>query len=173
MTMALLGLFTGCKTSNGSGNDDKTTVQPPRPMPQGQLIEVSYHYQGMAREMIEQPRLSRMNGKPMLEFDFYGEKKQFEVSDTLFDAARTIIEEERMYEYSTSYSLQMNNERILDGYSWSFDATFLNPDSTRERLSSHGRNAEPDGNGLSRMRQLLHNTAQPFAQEEMKKLSGE
>ena len=170
MTMTLLGLFSGCKTTGGNA---KTPRQPAPTMPQGELVEVDYHYQGMAMEMIGSPRLQRQtDGRALLSFELYGQERQFEVSDTLLAAARAIIEEERMYEYGVSYDLVMDGAMILDGYSWSFGATFLAADSTQVRLSSHGSNAEPDGDGLNRLRRLLTDAAMPFARQEMEQEQG-
>ena len=59
-----------------------------------------------------------------------------------------------MYEYASSYSLQMD-DRILDGYSWSFDADFEGD----EHISSGGRHVSPQGDGLYKISTLLSNAA--------------
>ena len=156
-----MGLLTGCKAHQpAAGSTDipaataaKPTAEPA--MPAGRLNEVAYSYQGMQMNTIDQPRLKRTgDGKAMLTFSFYHDECSCEVSDTLLDKARDIIEAEKMYQYDASYSL-MADERILDGYSWSFSAVF----EGGARLSSHGRNASPKGSGLHRMEQLLLNAA--------------
>ena len=132
-------------------------------MPAGRLNEVSYSYQGMRMEVIGNPSLKRAEGgKATLSFKFFSDERSYEVSDTLLDKARDIIEEEKMYNYDSSYSLSFS-ERILDGYSWSFDAIF----EGGERLSSHGRHVEPEGNGLNRIDSLLRAAAMPFVKEEL------
>lgn len=131
-------------------------------MPEGRLNEVSYRYQGMRMEMVNSPSLKRFaDGKALLKFRFYTDERSCEVSDTLLDRAREIIEAEEMYEYEPSYSPKFEG-RILDGESWNFDATF----EGGERLSSHGSNAWPKGNGLHRINQLLQDAAKPFLDEE-------
>ena len=124
-------------------------------MPVGRLDEVAYSYQGMQMNVIDQPRLKRTSdGKAVLTFSFYHDERSYEVPDTLLDTARDIIEAEKMYEYGVSYSTVFDG-RILDGYSWSFDAVF----EGGERLSSHGRNARPEGSGLHRIERLLNDAA--------------
>jgi len=83
----------------------------------------------------------------------------YEVSDTLFDAARRIIEEERMFEYDSYYSPETDG-RILDGYSWSFDARFEGD----RHISSNGSHASPKGDGLSKISRLFSNAAQQLVE---------
>lgn len=158
--MVFSGLLAGCcthkapatsdgnQTENGSKNMKKT-------MPQGRLLSVSYNYQGMMMEAIRNKELTRKDGAPIIKFEFIGEERQFAVSDTLFDVARAIIEEEKMYNYGEHYSLGKMGYEILDGYSWSFDATFEGDVG----ISSGGSNSQPGGDGLNRINTLLFDTA--------------
>ena len=151
----LASIFSGCKTSKEAGSEGQEPKQPvvERTMPQGKLMGVIYRYGGMMMEMVSDFNLSRKEGPARLTFSFYNQEVSYEVSDTLFDAARRIIEEEKMYEYAPEYSLQMDH-MILDGYHWSFTATFED-----ERLHSSGSHVSPDGNGLSRLSNLLREAA--------------
>ena len=119
MMMVTTGSFVGCKTGQqaDSGNAlvNKATLgedngskdkEPERTMPQGRLLEVSYNYQGMAMEVVEEPRLTRRDGQPMLYFKQWNGEKSCLVDDSLFDAARNIIEQERMYAYSQSSQIE-------------------------------------------------------------------
>ena len=158
-------LLCGCKSqqqpTEGQGNGNQTETTMKKEMPQGRLLSVSYNYQGMRRELFRNMELTRKDGKSVIRFEGpYGER-EYEVSDSLFDQARTIIEEEKMYEYGTHYSVMMEY-RILDGYSWDFSATF----EGNEHIVSSGHNASPDGNGLSRIHRLLYDTCNQYFVEE-------
>jgi hypothetical protein len=158
-------MLLGCKTSSGiTDAPSEPEAQPSSSvqMPAGRLNEVSYSYQGMMMNVVGQPTLKRTEGgKALLSFHYYSEERSYEVSDTLLDKAREIIEEEKMYEYAPSYSLNLT-ERILDGYSWSFDAVF----EGGKRLSSHGRHVSPNGDGLNRIERLLETAARECLPEE-------
>lgn len=157
-TLALAGLFTGCKTKAVPATDDSTQPKEEetmkKSMPEGQLTYVSYSYQGMAMEIVRDMELSLVDGKAQLSFEFWQDKRTYVVDDSLLTAARRIIEEEEMYNYATGYSPHFEG-RILDGYSWSFDSKF----EGGERIWSRGRNAEPSGNGLQRIYKLLRDAA--------------
>ena len=158
IAMTLIGSLYGCKTphSTGSENNATATTEQTPAMPEGQLTEVAYRFQGMHMEPVAEPVLYLKDGQAMLKFNHFGQEYDCEVSDTLFSAARTIIDEERIYAYAPHYSLDPAFEsRMLDGYSWSFSATFLRPDGTKERIHSGGRHVSPDGNGLNRISKLL------------------
>ena len=158
LALTLAVLLAGCKTNAVPATDNSTQPKVEetmkKSMPEGQLTYVTYSFQGMAMEMVRNMELQRVDGKAQLSFDFWQDKRQYAVDDSLLTAARKIIEEEEMYNYDTSYSPNFDG-RILDGYSWSFDAKF----EGGERISSHGRNAEPSGNGLQRMYKLLRDAA--------------
>ena len=80
------------------------------------------------------------------------------MSDTLLDAARRIISEEKMYEYAKAYINPMADQ-ILDGYNWSFLAIF----DGKEHISSHGRQASAPGNGIRLLGEMLSNAAEQVA----------
>ena len=152
----LASVFSGCKTSKASATSDQEPTKPVvvRTMPQGKLLEVQNRYGGMMMEMVSNFKLSRKKEPAHLDFHFYNRELSFEVSDTLFDAARRIIEEEKMYEYGESYTLEMDGMEILDGYHWGFSATFED-----DRIESSGSHVMPDGNGLNRLSALLREAA--------------
>ena len=161
MTAIVMGcLLAGCKSNQPAmTNNTDTTEQKPqekmeKKMPEGKLTYVTYSYQGMAMEMVRDMELSLVDGKAQLSFEFWQDKRQYAVDDSLLTAALKIIEEEAMYNYATSYSPNFDG-MILDGYSWSFEATF----EGGERIWSHGKNAEPRGDGLQRIYKLLREAA--------------
>jgi hypothetical protein len=78
----------------------------------------------------------------------YGPLYEKRIGKEEMDKFRQIIEEEKMYKYKDSYTPMM---RVLDGWRWHFEANFT--DGTR--LSSHGENASPRGEGLERIRTLM------------------
>ena len=151
----LASVLSGCKSSKVAGNDSQEPTQPvvERTMPQGRLIGVEYRYGGMMMEMVSNFNLSRREEPARLSFYFYNQEVSYEVSDTLFDAARRIIEEEKMYAYAPDYSLELN-EMILDGFHWSFTAAFED-----ERIHSSGSHVWPEGKGLNRLSTLLRDAA--------------
>ena len=159
--MGILGTLFACKGKekaidpNNGGNITQHFTQNKK-MPEGRLLRVAYFYQGMMMEEFGHFDLKRQaDGKTAtLSFHHFSDEVSYEVSDTLFDAARRIIEQEKMYEYASSYSLKMK-DRILDGYSWSFDADFEGD----EHISTGGSNVSPDGDGLHKIRKLLYDAA--------------
>ena len=150
--MGLLGLFSVCK---GQENAEQLTA-----MPQGKLLCVKYVYSGMRMPEYSDFDLKRSADKVDGEFCFRHHSSEVSidgVADSLFTAACRIIEEERMFEYSSYYGLPPELEKsMLDGFSWSFDAYFENG----ERISSSGRHVMPQGNGLRRIEELLYNAAE-------------
>lgn len=167
LAMAILTALFACKgkekaaeQQNGSNTIQQSTMntqQKEKPtMPEGRLLRVKYLFQGMMMEEFSDFDLRRQtNDTPAsLSFKYRGEDVSYEVSDTLFDVARHIIEEERMYEYDSYYTLQMDG-RILDGYRWEFDAWFENG----KRISTGGRHVSPDGDGLRKISTLLYDAA--------------
>lgn len=170
--MTLLGTLFACKTKEkaadpqDSGNTNTTVVKKEKPtMPEGRLLRVTYFFQGMMMEEFGSFDLQRQpDGKAStLSFRHFSDEVSYEVSDTLFDAARRIIEEERMYEYDSYYSFK-TDERMLDGYRWDFDAWFEGD----RHISSGGRHVDPEGNGLRKISSLLYNAAKQLVGEEQK-----
>jgi hypothetical protein len=159
--MAILGTLFACKskeetTQQKNGSDVITTAhEKDKPaMPEGRLMRVTYFRQGMMIEEFSRFELQRQPEGCTLTFRHYSDKLSFEVSDTLLDAARRIIEQERMYEYAPNYSLDSDIE-VSDGYFWAFEAWFEGD----RHLSSGGEQAGPDGNGLYLMGNLLRDAA--------------
>lgn len=170
LMMGILGILFGCKgkekvadTKNGGDVTQQLAQNTQQKMPEGRLLRVRYYYQGMMMEEFGHFDLQRQtDGKTAkLTFRHFSNEEACEVSDTLFEAARRIIEQEKMYEYASDYSLKMK-ERILDGYSWSFDADFEGD----EHISSGGSNVSPNGNGLNKIRNLLYDAAKRVAKSD-------
>ena len=159
----------GCHCSKQTGVPSTTdpsapTVEKPKPqMPKGSLLRVTSFYQGMMMQPFSRFNLHRdtVAGTTKLAFYHYSNETECVVSDTLLDAARSIIEEEKMYEYAPEYSLKLD-ERILDGYHWGFTADFEGD----EHLSSGGSNVSPGGNGISRLERLLFEAARACVEPE-------
>ena len=152
LAMGLLGMFSVCK---GQENTEQ-----PATMPQGKLLRVEYAYHGMRMAEFSDFDLKRSADKGNSEFSFRHHSSDVSVNgvaDSLFSAAYRIIEEERMYEYRSSYRLPPEIEQgMLDGFSWSFDAYFENG----EHISSGGRHVMPDGKGLNKIERLLYDAAE-------------
>jgi hypothetical protein len=153
----------GCKSTQSATPVETSQQTPPETkpeptMPKGRLLTVEYDYQGMAMEIISKTKLSRIDNVPKLTFMYLGEEMSCEVGDSLFDQARDIIEQERMYAYESSYSLDPSLGRILDGDRWEFYATF----EGKERIYSYGRNVSPKGDGLHRISKLLRDAAKQY-----------
>lgn len=164
----------GCKSTQSAtpGETTQQTTQqtpsetkPEPTMPKGRLLSVEYDYQGMAMEMISKTKLSRIDSVPVLTFMYFGEEMRCEVGDSLFVQARDIIEQERMYAYEGSYSLDPSLGPILDGDRWEFYATF----EGKERIYSHGRNVSPKGDGLHRISKLLRDAAKQYVDKQENK----
>lgn len=170
LMMCLLGLFTGCKSQNNNDGNDGTIDYKPKDeptMPEGKLNKLEYNFSGMMIPAFGDFTLQRKeDGKgATLNFRHYNVETSYEVSDTLLDAARRIIEEEKMYAFARSYTLVMNDgERILDGYHWDFYADFDD-----RYISSSGRHASPEGNGLHRIEKLLSEAAQQCIENDKEK----
>lgn len=166
--MSLLGLFTACKSQeNGDGKSNNNKTEKPT-MPQGKLLELEYNFSGMRIEMFSDFDLHRKEKGPgaTMKFRHFNKEVTYEVSDTLLDAAKRIIEEEKMYEYGISYEWEsLNGGRILDGYAWHFYAGF----EDKQHISSRGSNASPDGDGLHRIRELLSEAAKKCIEQDESK----
>ena len=150
LAMALLGLFSVCHAQA----DSKPA------MPKGKLLRLEYSYGGMMMPVYGDFILKRSAETGESDFRFLHYNKEVftkDVPDSVFTAASRIIEEERMYEYGSHYGLSPELEQgMLDGFRWSFDTYFENG----ERISSSGRHVMPDGKGLRRIEELLHNAAE-------------
>ena len=163
LIMSLLGLFTACKSQNNSDGDSQNTKKEKPTMPQGKLLGLEYNYSGMSDFNLQ--RKEKGTGA-IFKFRHYNVETTYEVSDTLLNAAKRIIEEEKMYEYGISYSWEVpNGERILDGYAWHFYALFENKDT----INSSGSNASPDGEGLHRINALLSEAARKCIEKDESK----
>ena len=167
IAMSILGMLFGCKSKDNVSQDNgkaPTTVKKPT-MPEGRLMGVHYNFSGMRIEQFNDFHLRRLPDGKGNEFTFrhYNKEVSFTdgVSDTLFDAARRIIEEEEMYLYAESYTLQMS-ERILDGFSWVFEASFEGGDDLR----SSGKHVTPSGKGLNCLSKFFNEAAAQFVKDE-------
>ena len=115
------------------------------------LDMVEFQHQGMMMQPVAEVRLERKNGKVVLATrGTVTEEKEFVLDDgeQLLKEALAIIEEEKMLDYGVSYEPEI---QPLDGYAWSFAARLADGRS----VSSHGHNAEPGGEGLSKIEKLL------------------
>lgn len=102
-------------------------------------------------------RVERKNGKVIMAMSgTVGDEKEQAIADgeDILKQALEIIEQEKMMDYASSYSLDPSM-KVLDGSSWSFAARLADG----RYVSSHGSNAEPNGDGLSRMQKLLFDRA--------------
>ena len=160
--MAILPLLTGCKSQKAAVPDTQpgaATTAEVRTMPEGKLLSVSYSYQGMAMNEFGDFELKRTLGEAdgnKFSFRHFRSEMSFSVPDSLFDAARRIIEEEHIYAYDASYGLPPELERqLLDGYRWELSVRF---EGTKLLLFS-GKHVSPEGNGLNRLNQLLSEAA--------------
>jgi len=121
------------------------------------LDMVQYSWQGMMMYPVSDVSVERKAGKVVMTVrGTVGDEKEFVLADgeQLLKAALEIINRERMLDYGVSY--QLNSEfQVLDGYSWSFSARLADG----RKVSSHGSNAEPDGDGLASIQDLLFGRA--------------
>ena len=127
------------------------------------LKYVQYEYHSMAFHPYEEYVLEKYdNGEVHLKTNGSVGDRDYLVSDTVLTAVKRIIEECKMYEYASYYSIPI---QPLDGDRWGFTARFED-----QTISSGGRNAEPeDDEGLRRLSKLLFNVASAAE----KKLRGE
>ncbi len=167
--MAITGAVLACKSkekavepqNGGEVTQRQASHATTKTMPVGRLLRVSYSHQGMMMERFSHFDLQHTAEGNKFSFRHFSDEVSYEVSDTLFDAARRIIEEERMFEYDSYYSPK-TDDRILDGYSWSFDARFEGDG----HISSSGSHVRPKGDGLSRISRLFSNAAQQLVEAE-------
>ena len=169
LVMGILGTIFACKgkekaAEQQNGGNNTTAEKKEKPtMPEGRLLRVQYFFQGMMMEEFGNFDLQRLPDGCKLSFRHFSDEVSYEVSDTLLDAARQIIEQERMYEYDSYYKFEMD-ERMLDGYRWSFDAWFEGD----KQISSGGRHVSPDGKGLNKIEELLRNAARQLVKADNK-----
>lgn len=120
------------------------------------LDMVEYEYGDMRMYPVSKVRVERKDGKVVLvSKGTVTDEKEFVLADgeQLLKDALAIIEEEKMLDYGVSYEPY---EHPLDGYAWSFSAKLADGRS----VTSRGRNAGPEGQGLGKMRRLLFERAQ-------------
>jgi hypothetical protein len=122
------------------------------------LDMVEYMFQGMRMSPLAQVRVERKDDKVVLVIKgTTTDEREIVIDDgeQLLKDALAIIEEEKMLDYAVSYA-PATKERILDGYRWEFKAKLADGRS----VSSRGSNAGPGGEGLNKIRKLLHDRAQ-------------
>lgn len=119
------------------------------------LDMVEYHYQAMRMEPVAEVRLERKGDKVVLVAKgTISEETEYVLEDgeELLKEALAIIEAENMLNYGVSYEPTI---QPLDGYAWWFSARLADGRS----VSSHGHNAQPEGEGLGKMHRLLFDRA--------------
>lgn len=125
-------------------------------MPAGELIKLSYTRNEMTAGYRYEGRVQQdSTGVFVLSAmkEEYGPLFEKRINAEVMKKFRQIIEEERMYAYKESYEPLTN---VSDGSMWHFDAVF----SDGSMISSHGNNASPDGNGLSRIKAFMMELAE-------------
>lgn len=121
------------------------------------LDMVEYEYGGMRMYPVSKVRVERKDGKVVLvSKGTVTDEKEFVIADgeQLLKDALTIIEEEKMLEYGVSYDVPPEMQP-LDGYAWWFSAKLADGRS----ITSRGRNAGPEGEGLHKIEKLLFGRA--------------
>lgn len=129
---------------------------PKKQMPAGELIKLSYTRNEMTADYRYEGRVQQdSTGVFVLSAmkEEYGPLFEKRINAEVMKKFRRIIEEERMYAYKESYEPLTN---VSDGSMWHFDAVF----SDGSIISSHGNNASPDGNGLSRIKAFMMELAE-------------
>lgn len=119
------------------------------------MVEYSFH--GMSMSSISQVRVERRDGKVfcVIKGTKTSERDYFmHDGEEILKKALEIIEQENMLDYDSEYKLPPDN-LVSDGFSWSFAAKLADGRS----VSSRGRNAEPDGDGLKKIEDLLFERA--------------
>ncbi len=163
IAITMMGCKTNMTTTTVTPEPAPATEKKPKTMPQGRLLEVDYKEHGMRMPAFGDFQLNRRSGTPTLSFYHWSEKKVIEVPDSLFDVARRIMEEEKMYEYDSYYDKTPKGERILDGTRWDFSAYF----EGKQYISSGGFDTWPQNvNGIRRLVKLLTEAAKTGTQGE-------
>ena len=138
-------------------------------MPEGELVRVEFSRHGtMARAEFEGCVEQDSTGTFVLRAmkDTYGPLFEKKLDAEMMQRFRQIIVEEKMYKYKERYTPMME---VLDGWSWSFSAKFSDGSS----ISSHGSNAGPKGDGLSRIWSYMQKLVQDGVQIEQESLNEE
>ena len=131
-------------------------------MPEGELVSVEYTRSGTMAGYVYEGQVERdSTGAFVLRAmkENYGPLFEKILDAEVMGKFRQIIEEEKMYKYKESY---MPTLEVLDGWGWSFHATF----SDGSVISSHGSNASPSDNGLDRIRNYMAELVQDGVQIE-------
>lgn len=131
-------------------------------MPEGDLVSVEYSRHGtMARAEFEGRVEQDSTGAYVLTAmkETYGPLFEKKVDAEVMKRFRQIIVEEKMYKYKETYRPPFE---VLDGWGWSFRARFSDGSS----IYSHGSNASPSDNGLSRIRDYMSELVQDGVQIE-------
>ena len=121
------------------------------------LDMVEYEYGGMRMYPVSKVRVERKDGKVVLvSKGTVTEEKEFVITDgeQILKEALAIIEEEKMLDYGVSYDVPPEMQP-LDGYAWWFSAKLADGRS----VTSRGRNAGPEGQGLGKIQKLLFGRA--------------
>lgn len=121
------------------------------------LDMVEYEYGGMRMYPVSKVRVERKDGKVVLvSKGTVTDEEEFVLDDgeQLLKEALKIIEEEKMLDYGVSYDVPPEMQP-LDGYAWWFSAKLADGRS----VTSRGRNAGPEGDGLGKMHKLLFDRA--------------
>ena len=120
-------------------------------MPEGELLSVELTRSGMRAGFEYEGRVEKdSDGVIILTAmkEPYGPLFEKKLTANDMQKFRQIIEANKMYTYKDSYRPMM---RVLDGWSWSFSASFSDGSS----ISSHGSNSGPSDDGLQQIRELM------------------
>lgn len=127
-------------------------------MPEGRLKLLTYNFSASYLPEFSDFRLELNESGDSAKLSFrYAHRgdMEFTVSDTLLNNARDIIERDSIFAYDRGYGVAMDG-RILDGYHWDLFAFF----EGKKTVSSRGRHAMPDGDGLRHIREFFEAAAQ-------------
>ena len=122
------------------------------------LDMVEYVLRGMRESPMDLVRVERKDGNVVLVIKgTMTDEKEYVINDgeQILKEALEIIEQEEMLKYASNYYPDPSVV-IHDGNAWSFKAKLADGRS----VSSKGRNASPDGKGLSKIRDLLFGRAE-------------
>ena len=163
LVVIVLALLGGTIAVEAKARKRRTTPRRERTKPQRAtsnvekcaLDMVGYHYQAMRIEPVAEVRLERKGDKVVLVAKgTTSEETEYVLEDgeQLLKEALAIIEAENMLDYGVSYEPAI---QPLDGYAWWFSARLADGRS----VTSHGHNAQPEGEGLGKMHRLLFDRA--------------
>ena len=131
-------------------------------MPEGDLVGLEYTRSGTMAGYEYEGRVKQdSTGAFVLRAmkEAYGPLFEKKLDVETMKKFRQIIEEEKMYRYKEAYRPVFE---VLDGWSWTFVARF----SDGSKIYSHGSNASPSGDGLSRIRGYISELIQDGVQIE-------